>query len=36
VKKDDIVLVMGRIIDNSWSLIDHGGNIGYLFSKYLA
>lgn len=36
LKKDDIVLVMGRIIDNSWSLIDHGGKIGYLFSKYLA
>jgi hypothetical protein len=32
----NIARVIGRIADNSWSLIAHGGQIGYLASKYLA
>jgi hypothetical protein len=35
VKKGDVVRVMGMIHRNSWAMIDHGGNVGYVFTKYL-
>ena len=36
VKKGDIVSVMGATLDGKWSLVDHGGKTGFMFTHFLS